>query len=134
MEASFQPNRYTPGIEFDKYATRYYCSKQQQCKERGIDFNLTFTQVKNMLRAKRCQLTGVDLTHTNAGKKLAESVQRPTDVTIDRLDNNKPYETGNVIAAAHFANHFKGILEKDCGSNAANVLHNMSKNLKKRGF
>lgn len=126
-------DRYNTGFEFDSYVARYYVQKLQQCKDRGIAFNLTLTQVKNMLRAKHCQLTGVALTHTNAGKSVKEARQRPTDVTIDRLDSSKPYEKGNVAAVAHFANSLKGAFEGACGRNAYAMLHTMSKNLKKRG-
>jgi hypothetical protein len=124
-------SRYKPGIEFDKYVARYYVNKLQQCKDRKIEFKLTLVQVKNMLRAKRCQLTGIELTHN---MMYCSGSQRPTDVTIDRIDCDKPYETGNVIAVAHIANSLKAAFENKPAGVSAKTIHIMSKNLKKRGM
>lgn len=126
-------NRYKMGIEFDTYVAEYYVRKIQQCKDRRIKFDLTLTQVKNLLRAQKCQLTNTELTHTNAGVEVKKLQQRPTDVTIDRIDSSKPYEKGNVMAVAKFANQLKGDFENTCGKNAYKMLHLMSKNLKRRG-
>lgn len=37
--------------------------------------------------------------------------QKLTDFTIDRIDNNLGYVTGNVVACCHAANSFKGMIE-----------------------
>lgn len=124
--------RYPTGPEFDAYVARYYTNKINDAKTRNIPFSLTFTQVKNMLRAKKCQLTGIDLTHTGALNGIA--TQRLTDVTIDRIDNSKGYEKGNVLAASHMANQIKNGFEMKCGKRAIITIHTMSKALKKRGF
>lgn len=102
------------GVKLDTFVARVYTNKVKHCKEQHIEFNLTLTQVKNMLRAKRCQYTGVELTHCIAGEP-----QTLTDVTIDRIDNSKGYVTGNVIACSKAANSFKGVIENP--SNAINM-------------
>lgn len=126
-------SRYESGVEFDKFVAQYYVNKQNNCRNRKISFNLTLTQVKNMLRAKRCQLTGIELTHTDAGLVGNSGLQRPTDVTIDRLDCSKPYETGNVIAVAHITNQLKAAFENKSHT-SLETLHKMSRSLKKKGF
>lgn len=54
----------------------------------------------DLWRAQRglCALTGVPMT-------LDLSQHRPTEVSIDRLDNGKGYLVGNVRLTAHWANH-----------------------------
>lgn len=116
-------------LEFDRYIVQYYSNKLNSCKSRGIAFNLTFLQVKNLLRAKKCQYTGVELTHTmsNTGG------QRDTDLTIERIDSNRPYETGNVCAVSFAANQAKSMFDAKFGADAVKMIHEMSKQLKKRG-
>ena len=113
-------------IEFDKMCVTYYANKLQSCGQRGIEFNLTFTQVKNMLRAKKCQYTGVSLT------KHKSSVQKPTDVTIERINPNKPYETGNVCAVSYAANQAKANFDRFYGADSAKMLTMVSKSISKR--
>lgn len=115
-------------LEFDRFVVQYYQNKLTSCKARGIAFNLTFLQVKNLLRAKKCQYTGVELTHTQG-----PSGQRGTDLTIERIDNNRPYETGNVCAVSFDANQAKSSFDARYGADAVKMIHLMSKNLKKRG-
>jgi hypothetical protein len=61
-----------------------YTSKAASSKARGIDFTISFTSFKNMCRAKKCYFTGLPLT--------------PETFSIDRIDNTKPYEHGNVVS------------------------------------
>ncbi|WP_407305394.1 hypothetical protein [Acinetobacter sp.] len=116
-------------LEFDRFVVQYYTNKLTSCKARGIAFNLTFLQVKNLLRAKKCQYTGILLTHTNG-----PNGQRDTDLTIERIDNNRPYETGNVCAVSFAANQAKSAFDAKFGKDAVTMIHKMSKALKKRGI
>lgn len=125
-------NRYTDKYEFDRFVANYYVNKISSSKGRGIEFNLTLTQVRNMLRAKYCQLTGIPLSHYGAGQVQAS--RRLTDVTIDRIDCNRPYETGNVIAVAHFVNSVKSQFEAVERHSTVNMIHKMSSNLKRLGY
>ena len=118
------------GIEFDKYVATYYCNKIQSSKDRNIAFNLTLNQVKNMLRAKVCPYTGLKLTHRGCNAPRA----RHTDVTIDRMDSSKPYETGNVIACSKKANDAKSAFESAFPANAVEMIHQFSKLLHKKGL
>ena len=116
-------------VEFDRYIVQYYMNKVDSCRSRGIAFNLTFTEVKNLLRAKKCQYTGVALTHTNS-----KTSQRDTDATIERMDSSKPYEPGNVCAVSYAANQAKSGFDAKFGADAVAMLHLISAQLKKRGI
>lgn len=92
--------------DFELFVISYYERKVESCKTRGIEFKLNLISVRNLLSAKRCAYTGMLLTR---GKKLQP--QLASDVTIDRIDNKRPYEKGNVVAVSNIANNFKGIFE-----------------------
>lgn len=86
---------------------RKYLKKAENAKERGIEFRLTFTSYKNLIRAKKCYYTGIRLTAASEG-----GVLRPTDRTIDRINSKLGYVKGNVCACCHEANNFKAVLER----------------------
>lgn len=96
--------------EFDLYVARKYVGKEQNARQRGIEFSLTITSVKNILKAKRCYYTGVELTHPRQNKEM-----RGTDVTIERVDSSKGYVKGNVVAVCHAANQAKAYFETGSG-------------------
>ena len=92
--------------DFELFVLSYYQNKVQSCKDRGIEFKLNLVSVRNMLSAKKCGYTGLELTRGKKGLGMLS-----TDVTIDRIDNTRPYEKGNVIAVSNVANNFKSIFE-----------------------
>lgn len=74
---------------------------RQSAYERGFDFNLKHKDVEVLLSATHCQITGV----------LFD--EKCNIRTIDRIDSNKGYVKGNVIAVTYFANCFKNeVFEK----------------------
>ncbi|QHZ59800.1 HNH endonuclease [Alteromonas phage vB_AmeM_PT11-V22] len=85
------------GEPFDVMVARKLSSKYNNAKERGIEFGLSFTSVKNIMKAKKCYYTGLPLTKRT--------------LTIDRIDSNKGYVKGNVVACHTDANSFKNIIE-----------------------
>lgn len=102
-------NRYE-GLEFDRYVASYYLNKIKSSSKREIPFNLSLAQVRVLLNKKKCQLSGMPLSH---------AIRRPdgtftnkfTDVTIDRIDADKGYEMGNVVAACNGFNSIKSGFE-----------------------
>ena len=84
---------------------RRYLAKACSAQARGIEFDLTFQSYKNLCRAKKCKYTGMKLTQGEGDKT------RPTDRTIDRVNNLEGYVKGNVVAVCHAANHIKSIWE-----------------------
>ncbi len=81
----------------DVMVARKLALKYQNAKQRGIEFGLSFTSVKNIMKAKKCYYTGLPLTRST--------------LTIDRVDSNKGYVKGNVVACYTDANSFKNIIE-----------------------
>lgn len=93
--------------EFDLYVCRKLQRKAVDAKARGIGFTMTFTSMKNLMRAKRCFYTGVALAHVKS-----DNVQLPNTMTIDRIDSDRPYEKGNVVACSYAFNQMKAQIEK----------------------
>lgn len=88
----------------DVQLARKYLRKVENAKERGIPFKLTFVAYKNIMRAKKCFYTGIELSEVeNAGDQR----------TIDRVNPNKGYEKGNVVACCKAMNNMKAAMEHD---------------------
>jgi len=92
-------------LELDAYLAKKYVNKVSKCATDDMAFELTFAEFKKVMTAKRCKYTDVLLTYQRG------VVQIDSDVTIDRIDNNKGYVKGNVVACCHGYNAFKAILE-----------------------
>ncbi len=90
----------------DLKLARNYIGKADNARSRGIEFSLSFTAYKNLMRAKKCQVTGTILTDPRPQKDLLA-----TDRTIDRIDSKKGYVSGNVMAVCHAVNGFKSFFE-----------------------
>jgi repressor of nif and glnA expression len=90
---------------FDLYVAKKMAAKAQNARDRGIEFNLTFAGMRNLLKAKRCFYTGLPMTKPGSAKQIA------TDLTIDRVDASKGYVTGNVVACCYAANQLKSQVE-----------------------
>ena len=93
---------------FDLYVADKLRRKADNARERGIEFDMTFQAMKNILSAKKCYYTGLPLTKARHGSLPL----RGSDLTIDRLDHTKGYVKGNVVACSHAANQLKAQVEK----------------------
>ena len=69
----------------------------QSANKRGIEFGLSFATVKRLLSRKTCYYTGVPFTEANPR-------------SIDRVDNDKGYVDGNVVACTVAVNQLKSNL------------------------
>ena len=92
-----------------------YLAKARNAEDRGIEFDISITTFKNLMRAKRCKYTGIEMTMATSG------TQKPTDKTIDRIDSTKGYVVGNVVACCHAANQVKSFWER--GGNPLTPKH-----------
>lgn len=94
-------------VDFELKVMAKYKSKVNDAKVRGLEFDLTYQSMKNLMVAKKCAYTGMTLTEPmNDGTGL-----RASDRTIDRVDASKGYIRGNVVACCHAINHMKGQVE-----------------------
>lgn len=82
-------------------------NKRANAQRRGIKFDLTLQTMKNLMRAKKCFYTGMILTEPRPGQPL-----RATDRTIDRVNCDLGYVSGNVVCCSHAANSLKAQVEK----------------------
>lgn len=85
------------GRAFDAYVANKYYAKFKNATQRGIEFDLSFTDMKKLLKKSHCEYTGV-LLDTNDDKL------RPS---VERIDENLGYVKGNVALVSVHANNFK---------------------------
>lgn len=87
---------------------RRYISKQDNAKEKGHDFELSFKEYKRMALQTHCKYTGLKFCeYDKNGKPISEFTMR----TIDRIDNSKGYISGNCVAVCKWINTLKGVCE-----------------------
>lgn len=90
----------------DLTMAKKYINKAHGAQSSGISFLLSFTSYKNLMQAKKCGYTGIELTSPRSGENI-----RSTDRTIDRIDNSLGYVKGNVVAVCSSANKMKALWE-----------------------
>jgi hypothetical protein len=100
---------------FDAHVARKYANKYQNAVSRGIEFDLSFTDMKELLKQKTCYYTRVPIS-TNSEDPASK-------LTIERIDGSKGYVKGNVAAVSHLANQWK-----------ANVIETTDPNFPKLSF
>lgn len=81
---------------FSSAVAKKFLNLQKSAKGRGIPFDLSIQSVINLKKAKKCFYTGKALT--------------PDNLSVDRIDNDKGYVKGNVVACDHAFNLKKGRL------------------------
>lgn len=87
--------------DFDTFVALKYLNTQISASSRGIEFNLTLSEMRNILKRKTCYYSGAKFTDKNK-------------LTLDRKDNKIGYVSGNVVACSHIINSMKSfILEND---------------------
>lgn len=108
---------------------RKYLSLHSNAATRCKDFDLSISDVRKLLKTKKCAYTGVVMT------KAESTPPKNTDRTIDRLDSTKGYVRGNVFAVTHFANSLKNVLfELDSEyKTTPETIHAMTGNIIKLG-
>lgn len=91
---------------FSITVSRKHINLYKSAMNRGKEFNLSVSDVRRLLTKKTCAYTGVKLTESLGGNNPT----RPTDRTIERVDDSKGYVKGNVVAVCYQANHLKNVL------------------------
>lgn len=94
-----------------------FASTKTNAKARNIEFTLTFEEFDLLLSEQTCHYCKGIL------GKLS-----PTGSSLDRIDNNKGYHSGNCVACCQTCNTLKGnILSYDEAIAAINVITTMRK-------
>ena len=81
---------------FDTLVAMKYLHKKTSCQSRGIEFSLTLNDVAKLMKKKVCHYSGVKLT-----------LDGVHSLTFDRIDSNKWYVVGNVVACSCLVNKLK---------------------------
>ena len=76
---------------------RWYCSKFDQARVKGYEFSMSLISLRNIALAKKCYFTGLPLCDRTR--------------TIDRVDNQRGYINGNVVACHTSFNGMKSLIE-----------------------
>jgi hypothetical protein len=98
LEIKKEPKPQIPDIEVAKKLVNIHSSAQS----RNLDFDLTFEYVKKLLEYSTCFYTNVTFTEDG-----------PNARSFDRVDNDKGYVIGNVVACTTDINGKKNNLTID---------------------
>ena len=86
-------------VKFDTYVSLKLLHKSIQCAQRGIEFSLTFADMKRLLSRKKCYYSGITLT-----------MEGKHSLSLNRIDDKKGYEPSNVVACSSYVNGLKNEL------------------------
>jgi hypothetical protein len=98
LEIKKEPKTQIPDVEVAKKLVNIHSSAQS----RNLDFDLTFEYVKKLLEYSTCFYTNVTFTEDG-----------PNARSFDRVDNDKGYVIGNVVACTTDINGKKNNLTID---------------------
>lgn len=116
--------------EFDAMVAKKYAGKYANAAARGIEFDLSFTDYKKLLRIKTCAYTGVLFVDNEDPANPHPHIR-----TVERIDSSKGYVKGNVVAITFVANQWKSFMLEDSGPKglpqlSIDELINMLQNVK----
>ena len=104
-----------------------YFQLHKSAHDRNIEFDLNLDDVKALLSHQKCFYTGIYLTACRGNS------QRQTDRTIDRIDANKGYVKGNVVACSRLANYMKERWIESDGAPGLDALVSFVETVKRAG-
>jgi len=84
-----------------------YAKKAEMATDKGIEFDLSFTEYKRLHSLKRCAYSGLEFCGYTDGKPDDKFRGR----TLDRVESNIGYVKGNVVAVCWGVNNLKSIWE-----------------------
>ena len=109
VNGGFKEPLTTPTLDttnFEVYLANKFVNKYKSASSRNIEFNLTFSQYKALMKRKKCFYTGTVL----LDKVEAE---HPDKRTLDRVDNTLGYTKSNTVVCTHKANQLKNHIFED---------------------
>lgn len=97
-------------VSHGSFVAKKYLMLMQSATNRGLEFNLSIEELSQMLRKKECYFTGeplVSFVHCRDQVNSGE-VELPANyLTVDRLDSDKGYVSGNVVICSNEINQLK---------------------------
>lgn len=97
------------GLDFEHYVAKRYIEKIENANQRNIKFELSLVSFRNLMKAKKCYYTGIPL--VIGSSEIKQGNVPDNYLTLERVDPNKGYVSGNVRAVSHIANQLKAIVE-----------------------
>ena len=88
------------GMSLEGRIAYKFIQLEKSAFRRGLEFNLTLSEVRKLVTRKTCFYTKVQL---SSGDSSNDKTKR----TVDRLNPQKGYVMGNVVACSFFANQLK---------------------------
>lgn len=87
--------------DFETYLSLKYVQLKLSAKKRNIEFGLSLSELRRLLKRKTCQYTGIkfdDQAHS---------------LSIDRIDASKGYVMDNIVVCSRVVNEFKANMIED---------------------
>lgn len=94
-----------------------YQFKYKNSIQRNIEFKLTFTQFKKLLKTKTCFYTGKPLIHS-----FGVNDKPFNHVSLERLDSTKGYTKENTVAVCYGLNQLRAKLELETHSHKFQLI------------
>lgn len=98
-------------LELELEAAKKYFHLHQSASRRKLDFDLKVADVKRLLKRKTCTYSGVVMVKGRHPNQVEELGQISEALTFDRINPDKGYVKGNVVACSHASNQLKNSLE-----------------------
>ena len=97
IETEYEPLNLSNPTDFDISLAEKYIKKYNNSIDRGLEFSLTLTDLKTLLKKKTCYYTGVPFNEENF-------------MTLDRIDGTEWYTKQNTVACTNLVNNVKNAL------------------------
>lgn len=92
-------------IQIDVELAKSYVNRSAKAKAKGLEFSISFAEYQALMSEKRCHYTGMEIFPPEG------TVQNYNTRTIDRVDQNKGYVSGNCVACSRYFNSLKSVIE-----------------------
>lgn len=89
-------------VRDDVIAAQYMARKIDSCEERGIPFDLTVAEIRELLTVTHCQYTGIEFDPNVKGHSW----------TLERVNSCEGYNPNNVVVVTDKANSHKSSLDQ----------------------
>lgn len=96
-----------------------YQIRQHNATARGVWFDISFSEYRQLREQKKCFYTGIDLLLTD---EIPTKEKTPPEMwTLDRVDSTKGYTMDNVVVCSHAANMMKNSFESVLDNDKINM-------------
>lgn len=86
--------------ELDLIIAHKLVAKSDKCKDKGIEFDLSFEKVKTIAEEGKCAYTGEVFSSVSGAEE--------NSMSLERIDPRVGYVDNNVVGICHWLNRFKG--------------------------